>query len=207
MKKTLELPETLRVPDIHEVPNDASIIERLRKRADANIVEGYTLKLKDDNPDNKDLPFEFYAEINVNNSKLWQLFLELTNLMPDEVSLISGHIDADASYGNYTDRLQAIEFLSIYKNEFITDVFIDFGLIHHTDKVLIEVFVDSSKYIQFWGINIEIFKATMQRFGLFEIENLEFVDEYPKVRTSLAFLDNTVTNTNELLELLKNHFK
>ena len=64
-KPTLVLPKTIRFPEENEVPMNSSVLERLRESKNANIVPGYVFKLKDDNPDNIDLPFEFYAEINI----------------------------------------------------------------------------------------------------------------------------------------------
>jgi hypothetical protein len=204
--KPLELPKTLRTPKADEVPMNSSIIERLKKRETANIVEGYTLKLKDDNPENNDLPFEFYAEINIDNSKLWNLFLSLTELLPQEVALLSGHIDAEINYGNYYDKKHILSFIKKYEKELVADTFMNFGLIFQTDEVLIEIFIDESKYIKFWGVNKNKFEAILQNQGLKEIENLEFVDEYPKVREPLRLFDTTITDTNELIEILKNEY-
>ncbi len=47
----------------------------------------------------------------------------------------------------------------------------------------------------------------MHNFELTNIEDLEFIDEYPKVRHPLITLDDTVTDTLELLEILKNEYK
>jgi len=47
----------------------------------------------------------------------------------------------------------------------------------------------------------------LNNFGLTNIEDLEFIDEYPKVRHSLITLDESVTDTEKLLEILKNEYE
>ena len=66
MKESLELPITLRIPNIDEVPANSGVSERLEKRKTANIVEGYILNqksdytLKDIIPDCWDANFQVY---------------------------------------------------------------------------------------------------------------------------------------------------
>ncbi|GAA0734421.1 hypothetical protein GCM10009430_49390 [Aquimarina litoralis] len=207
MKPSLELPKTLRAPEIDEVPMNSSVSERLKLRETAKIVEGFKILPKDNNPENKELAFKFYAEINIDNSKLWDLILELSKQMPDKISLIFNHSDCDPEYGKYSDRNQTIDFLSKYKTEIISDTFIDIGMIFHSDSELIEIFVPESKYIKFWGVNQESFLKSMNKFDLKEIDGIEFVDEYPKVREPLRFFDKNTIDSNELIELLRTNFK
>ncbi len=206
--RTLELPITLRVPLPNEVPMDKTVLGNIKKSETANIVEGYTIKDKDENPEHSNLEFEFYSEINIDNSRLWKLFIELTNFLPNEIALISAHIDdEEINYGSYSDKQEVLNFLKNYKKELTADTFIKFGLIFHSDNLLAEVFVDETKYIKFWGSDKVKFENTLQNFNLKNIENLEFIDEYPKVRHALISLDDTVIDTDELLEKLKNEYK
>ncbi|WP_299223556.1 hypothetical protein [uncultured Aquimarina sp.] len=207
MKPSLELPKTLRAPEIDEVPMNSSISERLKLRETAKIVEGFKILPKDNNPENKELAFNFYAEINIDNSKLWDLILELSNQMPDEISLIFNHSDCDPEYGKYSDKNQTLDFVSKYKTEIISDTFIDIGMIFHSDSELIEIFVPESKYIKFWGVDQESFLKSMDKFDLKEIDGIEFVDEYPKVREPLRLFDKNTTDSNELIELFRTNFK
>ncbi len=202
--RTLELPITLRVPLPNEVPMDETVLANIKKSETANIVEGYTIKNKDENPEHSNLEFEFYSEINIDNSRLWKLFIELTNFLPNEVALISGHIDDDEiNYKNNLDKTEIINLLNKYEKELTSDTFLKFGLIFHSDKQLVEVFVDETKYIKFWGSDRNTFENVLQKFGLNNIKDLEFIDEFPKVRHSLKTLDETVIDTEELLEILQ----
>jgi len=207
MKPSLELPKTLRAPEIDEVPMNSSVSERLKLRETAKIVEGFKILPKDNNPENKELAFNFYAEINIDNSKLWDLILELSKQMPDEISLIFNHSDCEPEYGIYSDRNQTLDFLSKFETEIISDTFIDIGMIFHSDSELIEIFVPESKYIKFWGVDQESFLKSMNKFDLKEIDGIEFVDEYPKVREPLRLFNENITDSNELIELLRTNFK
>jgi hypothetical protein len=206
--RTLELPITLRVPLLNEVPMDETVMAKIKKSETAKIVEGYNLKVKDNNPNHSNLEFEFYSEINIDNSRLWKLFIELTNFIPKEVVLLSGHIDDDEiNYGNYSNKADIINFLNNYEKELTSDTFIKFGLLFHSDDQLVEIFVDETKYIKFWGSDRKKFEDILNNFGLENIEGLEFIDEYPKVRHPLILLDDTVLETDKLLEILKDKYK
>ena len=109
-KPTLVLPKTIRFPEENEVPMNSSVLERLRESKNANIVPGYVFKLKDDNPDNIDLPFEFYAEINIDNPQLWSLIITLSEeTLPENCALIFGYIDSEINYGFYENKFEILK--------------------------------------------------------------------------------------------------
>lgn len=207
MKESLELPITLRAPNMDEVPADSEIFERLEERKTANIVEGYILYPKDNNPDHSDLLFNFYAEININNSNLWNLIVSLSKEMPETIAVIFGHEGSDLNYGDYSNKEKTLNFLSKFSKEIVSDTFIEFGLIYHSEDELIEIFVSESKYIKFWGVYEESFTQIMKDYNLKQIDNIEFVDEYPKVRQALSLFDETSLETNEFIKILKKEFE
>src|SRR5471032_1609406 len=96
----LQLPPTIYTPTREEVPNYPETIEAINRRTNAKIVEGFRIK----RDDSKELGYKFFAEINVDNDKLWTLFKTLTLQMPEEIALIYGHIDIEPSYGRYLDK-------------------------------------------------------------------------------------------------------
>ncbi len=206
MKESLELPITLRIPNIDEIPANSGVSERLEKRKTANIVEGYILHQKDNNPDHSDLEFNFYAEININNSNLWNLVESLSEEMPETIAVIFGHEGSELNYGKYSKKAETLSFLSKYSKEIIADTFIEIGLIFHSENELIEIFVSESKYIKFWGVNEESFTQIMNNFNLKQIDNIEFVDEYPKVREPLRLFDKTAIETNDLIKMFEKEF-
>ena len=198
----IELPETLRAPRIDEVPMNSSVKERLEKLESANIVEGYKLLSNDENEERKKNPFNFYAEINIDNSRLWDLIINLSEELPDVASLIFGHIETEPFYGEYQNRKELLKELKDYQNELIKDTFVEWGIIYNDENSLIEIFISESKYIKFWGVNKNSFQQIMSEFNLQEIENIEFVDEYPKVREPLTLFDKTALSSEKLINLL-----
>lgn len=57
--------------------------------------------------------------------------------------------------------------------------------------------------MKYWGNNEEKFRNIMNQFNLSEIENLEFIDEYPKVRENINLHFENITETGELIETLR----
>ena len=70
LKPNLKLPKTLRFPTENEIPMNFSVLEKLKLSKNSNIIPGFTFQLKDNNIENKELHFKFYAEINIDNPKL-----------------------------------------------------------------------------------------------------------------------------------------
>lgn len=200
----IELPKTIRPARFDEIPNNSTAFERLQMIDNAKIVEGYSFKLKEsDNEEHKKLPFKFYSEININNSRLWDLIIALTDLLPDVSSLIIGDSDSEPNYCDYIAKIDLIENLSKFKTELTKDAFLEWGIIYNDKEVLTEIFVPDSKYIKFWGVDIDGFKTIMTKFDLNQVDDLEFIDEYPNVREPLRFIESSIMDTNELINEFK----
>jgi hypothetical protein len=148
------------------------------------------------------MPFNFYAEVNIDNSKLWELLISLSKELPDVASLIFGYEGEEPSYGDYLDKNELLIDLVEFKKEIVQDTFIDIGLIYSDEERLIEIYIPESKYVKFWGVDEESFRQIMYDFNLREIDNIEFVDEYPKVREPLTLFDKKAIPTDELIERL-----
>ncbi|WP_336689591.1 MULTISPECIES: hypothetical protein [unclassified Chryseobacterium] len=206
MKKTLEFPKTIRFLNEDEIPNNPSILKRWEESKTANIVQGYTFKLKENNSEHESIGFDFFAEINIDNSNLWNLIVALSKTLPEVAAVLFGHIDFDLNYGNYEEKDSILKFINQYKKELTQDAFINFGLIYNDDESLVEIFIDESKYIKYWGVDEELFREIMNDFKLEEIENLEFIDEYPKVREALTRFDENAIDSNLLIEKLSEKY-
>jgi len=195
--RRLELPPTLRTLNSDEAPKNSTFYDGMTKALNANIVEGYTLRYNT----NHEPPFKFYAEINIDNSRFWSLFKTLMLHLPDEVSLIFNDADSDiVFYGKYRDKFEVLNGISSYSIELTQDCFLEFGVIHQTDSFLEEVFVDCTKYIKYWGMDETWFRATMHDFQIFETPELNFMDEFPKVRESLSLHHKSAVKTEDILE-------
>ena len=178
----LELPITIRVPEPSEMEHREDIHELLQKRKQARIVEGFDLQPND----TQQLPFKFYAAINVNHSRLWQVFEALAHTFPDEeISCVLGTEDEEPVTTGYYPKQQVLNELLKYKTELSSDASLSFGLLLHTREVLVELFVTEAKYIKYWGSNKEAFVQAMLALDIRPVQKLEFVDEYPKITEPL----------------------
>lgn len=121
-------------------------------------------------------------------------------------AVLFGHIDSDINYGNYGEKKAVLEFISQYKKEITQDAFISFGLIYQDDENLIEIFVDESKYLKYWGVSETCFRKIMKDFNLEEIESLEFIDEYPKVREVLTGFEKDAVDSETLIEIFSKQY-
>jgi hypothetical protein len=193
----LELPQTIRSPKGDEIPKGSKVEERLKEQETANIVEGYNIL---DNKQQENSLFNFYAEININNSRLWDLIVALQSELPEVAALIFGHHKVEPFYGEYIMKELLIKELAVNKNELTKDPFIEWGLIFSDKTKLIEIFISESKYIKFWGNDKTSFQKIMETFKLKETPTIEFIDQYPKVREPLKNFEKNVVPTNDLIE-------
>lgn len=178
----LELPVTIRVPLPEEMPHREDIEEILQKRKQARIQEGFMYTPND----TQQLPFTFYAAINVNNSRLWQVFSALTQLFPDEeLSCVYGLTEEEPVTTGYFAKAHVLATLEKYRTELAQDASLEFGLLYHTKETLIELFVTESKYIKFWGSDRPALIRLMLEFGIPQAQHLAFIDEYPKISMPL----------------------
>ncbi len=200
--KQLELPITIRTARIDELPYSDDLAERIQRRVSAKIVEGYTLK---ENP-TTELPFKFYSEINIDNSKLWTLLNVLLFTFPDTVSFIFGHSDEEPTYSTYMDKSELLNKVGGLESELTQDGFIEFGVIYHDENLLVEIFVDKTKYIKYWGTDYETFNNIMLEFDLMKIDDLNFIDEFPLATEALTLFIPDAIPTSELIEQLKTEF-
>jgi hypothetical protein len=196
----IELPLTLRPANFDEVPRNSSVLERLKEIANAKIVEGYNLK---DKEKNNSIPFNFYSEINVNNSRLWDLVIGLMEVMPNDLALIIGLEGEEPNYGNYIDKIELIKQIGKYKKELTQDTYLEWGIIYNDSETLIEIFIVDSKYVKFWGVDIDSFQNVMFQHNLPQTNDLEFIDEFPKVRIPLKLIDESASDTLDLINKLK----
>lgn len=200
----LKLPPTLREAHEDDMPHREDIQELLTQRRMANITQGYKITLNK----TPQLPYTFSAEININNDKLWQLFMALSDALPAEVACVYGQYDDDEepTTSGYFDKAFVLETLSRFKNELMMDCNLSFGLLSQSREQLIEIFVTETKYIRFWGIDKAGFQQTMQAFNLTEIKDLAFVDEYPKVTIPLRDVLPKANRPGEVVRALNKAF-
>lgn len=198
----LAIPPTIRVPQPSDFPHREDIVDLLQKRKAANITQGFITK------PNKtpQLPYAFNADININNNRLWALFLALAGDMPEKISCTYGLYKEDPVTTGNLPKQEMLQDLSRFQQELSMDCSIEFGLLYHTKAALVEVFVTESKYIKFLGSNKDRFLQHMQQFQLKETRNIAFVDEYPKVVIPLRDVMPSARRTEDVIWSLNRAF-
>ena len=198
----LQSPPTIRLPRLDELPNNPEVFERLKVREHAKIVEGFILK----NNTTHDLPFKFYAEVNINNSRLWNLFIELSNQLPKKVNCIFNTYNDEPIYSPYLEKANVLQILSSYELELTQDCNLEIGIMFESEEKLIEVFISDSKYIKYWGSNENEFRQAMISFELNEVPDMNFIDEFPKVVEPLTLLNSSAKETQTVIDELTEKF-
>lgn len=196
MYNNLQLPPTIRTAGLHEVPKQEDILDRIAESKKANIVEGFIFR----NNDTHQLPFTFFAEINVDNQRLWHLFKTLLLQLPDEICLVYNYKDEEPAYSGYADKYEVLNKLEQYQLEIAQDGFLEVGALYNDKEMMEEVFIRSPKYLQYWGIDENRFRQTMAEFELYEIPGLNFIDQYPLVTEVLQLHHSGAKETREVLE-------
>lgn len=182
----LALPITIRIPADEEISYRPDVEEIIRKRRKARIQQGYTLELNEAGAHR--LPYRFLATINIDNNRLWNLFQALAATLPAKVSCVYGLYEDESATTALLQKQFVLNELEKYREELTQDCQLEFGLLFQTKDVLIELSVSESKYIRYWGVELERFKLLMQSFRLPPVNGLEFIDEYPKIVTPLRDL-------------------
>lgn len=198
----LELPITVRIPSDEEIDYRPDIDEILFKRRKAKIVEGYALTLNE----NPRLPYRFQAMINIGNSRLWSLFQALAATLPDKVSCVYGLYEEENVTTAPLQKQYVLNELEKYRDEITQECQLEVGLLFHTKDILIELGISDSKYIRYWGAELERFRLLMQSFRLPPVEGLEFIDEYPKIVTPLRELVRTAKAPETVIYYLDQAF-
>ncbi|RSK42277.1 hypothetical protein [Hymenobacter perfusus] len=198
----LEIPKAIRLATKSEVPR--AYWKKVDAGQAAAFVEGFVLTGVED----PEQLFRFYAEVNVNNSRLWEVLVDLAAMLPDRCACIfCWYEDADdVIHGEYQDKTLVLEELASLNKELVQDCYLEFGLIYNDEKTLVEVYVAESKFIKVWGVNKEHFESIMKKHNLPAHEEMHFVDEFPKVVVPFTSLDTEARPTEEILDLLKEVF-
>jgi hypothetical protein len=89
-----------------------------------------------------------------------------------------------------------------FKRELTQDGFLEVGVLYNDETMMEEVFIRSPKYLQYWGTDEERFRKTMEEFELFEVQTLNFIDEFPLVTEALRLHNAKAKETIEVLEHL-----
>lgn len=199
----LKLPVTVRIPADDELDYRPDIDEILFRRRKAKIVEGYSLVLNQ----NPRMPYRFQATVNIDNDRLWALFLTLAETLPGKVSCTYGIYEEDSMTTPLLQKDFVLKELEKYEEELTQECQLEAGILFQTRDILIELNISASKYIRYWGAELERFRLLMKSFDLPPVEGLEFIDEYPKIVTPLRELDRNAKAPETVLYYLDQAFR
>lgn len=122
--------------------------------------------------------------------------------LPDEICLVYGLKDEEPHYSGYLDKFEVLNRLETLKTELTQDGFLEMGALFNDEEFMEEVFIQSPKYLQYWGMDEERFRTTMAEFDLYETPTLNFIDQYPMVTEALHLFKPNALQTEKVLEQL-----
>lgn len=199
----LKLPITVRIPADDELDYRPDIDEILFRRRKAKIIEGYSLEMNE----NPRMPYRFQATVNIDNDRLWALFLTLAETLPGQVSCTYGIYEEDSMTTPLLQKDFVLKELEKYEEELTQECQLEAGILYQKRDILIELNISASKYIRYWGAELERFRLLMKSFDLPLVEGLEFIDEYPKIVTPLRELDRKAKAPETVLYHLDQAFR
>lgn len=192
----LLLPPTLSFPRAEDAPDGIDIEAADAAREAARIEEGFVLERFEDRS------WTYFARVNVDAPRLWDVFESLVGALPERVGPIVGSHGEEPALLPYQPRADALSVLRLYRTELSLDGFLEFGLIHQTDAITEEVFVPSAKYVKVWGRDEDGFRERMKAFGIDEVPDLRFVDEFPLMSCSLGVIDTKALHFTTVLDAI-----
>jgi hypothetical protein len=179
----LVFPRGVRLARTDEVPVFAlAAVERGRE---ANIAPGFVLH------PGRPPAFAVYAEANVDAPMLWEVFDALVRaLLPTVAAALIGCKDDEEPHrAHYTDRDLALAELLPYRDALANDGYLHFGMIFQHDGVTEEVYVEPAKCLKIWSSRPDAIREVFTQFGIPEVAELSFIDEFPRVTEAIPFED------------------
>jgi hypothetical protein len=199
----LVLPVTIRDPRPAEMPHRTDIDELIEKKKQARIIEGFTIR---ENATTQ-LPFAFLAEINIDNDRLWDLFVQLAATLPDPVNCSYGLSSDEPVTSSRFSKASVLKILAPFREELVQDGFLSFGLLYLSRTEMADLMVTESKYIRFSGNDLKSFAECMVSFQLEQQERLDFIDEFPKIVEPLKKFLPESREPEQVVRLLDKAFR
>jgi len=181
MPSTLKFPDGIRLAHLDELPGPepdrAAAWARIQS---ANIAPGFTLT------ESTDSRFAFYAEANVDGQRIWAVFRDLCQrLLGPQATLIIGEIDDEPMPLGSAYTLELLALLEPHQYQLANDGWLQFGLVSKDADLLTEVFVAPTKHFKVWLSDVKCLRSVLRDHAVPEVEELEFIDEYPRTTTRL----------------------
>src|SRR5581483_7996328 len=150
-------------------------------------------------PDEPDR-WTYFAKINVDAPRIWEVFEALAGTLSDHVGPIVGFSHEEPALIAYAGREEVMRVLRLFKKELVFDGFLEFGITNQSRTEIEEVWLTAEKFFKVWGRDEASFRAVMAKLGLKEIEGLRFVDEFTHSHAALSCVDKTALRTQDVLD-------
>lgn len=195
-----KLPIGIRIPNKDEYPKGAEPELINNRRNSANIVSGFIIM------EILGQRYTHFAEVNVNADILWNVFCELTSKLFDDLAYgIIGFKGEKPTLSNFTGLEVLMAIFEQYKFELTNDGYLEFGIAHCNENTLNEIFISSFKFMRIWTNKKELLIDTLSQFGITQIDNLQFIDEFPIV--SEALRGKGIRHYSEVISCIEKEFK
>jgi hypothetical protein len=189
---TLAFPDGIRLTHKDEIPGPEPERAATWSRVQlANIAPGFLVK------ESNDHRFSFYAEANVDAPRMWAVFSDLCRgLIGPVAALVMSELDQESTHIGTASTSAILSLLEPHAYQLANDGWIQFGLIEERRDSITEVFVATTKHFEVWLNDEKLFRSIMQGHALSEVDQLEFLDEYPRTTIRLPadrvlFYDHT----------------
>ena len=194
-----KLPLGIRIPKNNEYPDGYDVKSINEERSSAEIIEGFKIS------EISGEKFSCFAEINIDANKIWDVFNHLTNKLIDDVAYgILGFKGEEPIISKFTEKETLLKIFEKFKFELTNDGYLEFGIAYYDENILNEIYVTSFKYMRIWTVKKEALIDSLNSFGIRQVENLRFIDEFPVVSEALS---NGTRHYSEVIEFIEGEFK
>ena len=167
------------------------------------ITNGYNLSVNEE-----DVKFKFVYEINIDSSRLWNLFWDIGNALFEEfdnIYCIYGLKDEEMELTDYKDKSYIKKILEKYKYSIVNDGFLSVGIAFDKD-IIEEVFIESFKYLRVFTSQKEKIQSVLAMYNLHEKQDLRFIDEFFVCSETVADAENGVLHPDDIVKKLDKAF-
>ena len=205
----LELPKGIHFPtkeEVCSVPDMEAEYESAKKTFNENkenISNGYLISESDDPR------FRFAYEINIDASRLWDFFWDISQALfgeLDDIYCIYGLKDEEMSLTDYKPKDYIKSVLEKYKYSIVHDGFLSVGVAF--DKEIVEeVFIESYKYLRIFTTQKDKVDSVLSKYDLKENPDMRFIDEFIVVSETVSDESKGILHPDDIVDELSKAFE
>ena len=127
---------------------------------------------------------------------------KLLGNLKGETYIVYNFHDEEIKYGSKLLIEEVLQKLDKIESDIINNCSISLGIVQDTIN-LKEVFIDDSKFLKYWGSDEDYFRKIMDEFGLQEMEEMKFVDQFPKIVYDWNYVNKNAKSNEEIIKFLE----